>query len=131
MQATRRRDTPAEVAIRRILHAQGLRYRVRPPHTRDQTEGRHPVLKGRVAVFIDGCLWHGCPEHGTTPKSNRDWWTEKIQKNQRRDRDTNHRLRQEGWSVVRVWEHECADKAAERIEANVRKRVTDLDRSPD
>lgn len=131
MQATRRRDTPAEVATRWILHAQGLRYRVDHPIL--GTKRRADILfsRGKVAVFIDGCFWHGCPEHGTTPKINRDWWMEKIQRNQQRDRDTNHRLRQEGWNVVRVWEHEGADKAAEKIVAIVRKRLRDLDSSPD
>ncbi len=66
-------------------------------------------------MFVDGCFWHGCDEHGTWPKQNADWWREKIEANQRRDRDTDARLRAAGWTVIRVWEHENAVTAADRI----------------
>jgi DNA mismatch endonuclease (patch repair protein) len=74
----------------------------------------------RVAVFIDGCFWHGCPEHGTQPKSNAQWWAEKISNNAERDRDTDQLLASRGWTVVRVWEHEAPGVAAARIAEAVR-----------
>jgi DNA mismatch endonuclease (patch repair protein) len=70
----------------------------------------------RVAVFIDGCFWHGCPEHGTWPKQNADWWCEKIEANQRRDADTDRRLAEQGWTSIRVWEHERPTDAVAKIE---------------
>jgi DNA mismatch endonuclease (patch repair protein) len=75
--------------------------------------------RGRVAVYVDGCFWHGCPIHGTRPKNNAEWWREKIEANRARDRDTDRRLREAGWLPVRVWEHESADVAADRIVAAV------------
>jgi len=69
----------------------------------------------RLVVFVDGCFWHGCPEHGTWPKQNADFWRNKIETNMRRDRDTNERLVSQGWEVIRVWEHEEPDHAARRI----------------
>lgn len=77
---------------------------------------------GRVAVFLDGCFWHGCPEHRTNPKNNREWWRAKIDANIQRDRDTDVRLNGLGWTVVRVWGHEDLRVAADRIEAVVRER---------
>lgn len=76
----------------------------------------------RVAVFVDGCFWHGCPVHATWPKANSDYWREKIETNRLRDRDTDQRLAAAGWLVVRVWEHERPEEAAQRIEAVVRSR---------
>lgn len=78
--------------------------------------------KARVAVYIDGCFWHSCPEHATTPKANREWWIEKLEDNVRRDRDTDERLEAAGWIVVRAWEHEDSKRAADRIEETVRSR---------
>jgi DNA mismatch endonuclease, patch repair protein len=69
----------------------------------------------QVAVFVDGCFWHGCPQHGTQSRSNAQWWAEKIYANIKRDRDTDQRLSAAGWSVVRIWEHEAPDNAAERV----------------
>lgn len=69
----------------------------------------------RVAVFVDGCFWHGCPEHATAPKKNADWWSVKLAANVARDRDTDARLRASGWTVVRIWEHEEPETAARRI----------------
>ena len=80
----------------------------------------------RVAVFVDGCFWHGCPEHATWPKANSEWWRTKIERNQARDRDTDHRLRQTGWIPVRVWEHENSKRAASRVASVVRRRQRSL-----
>jgi DNA mismatch endonuclease (patch repair protein) len=79
-----------------------------------------PRLK--VAVFVDGCFWHGCPVHGTWPKANSDWWRAKIEANRLRDSDTDRRLSEMGWRVVRIWEHEDPEQAALRIAAVVRNR---------
>lgn len=75
--------------------------------------------RAQVAVFIDGCFWHRCPVHGTTPKRNTEWWNAKLDANVRRDRDTDTALVEEGWRVVRVWEHESAFEAAEHIEQSL------------
>lgn len=79
----------------------------------------------RVAVFVDGCYWHRCPEHGTVPKTNTAWWVSKLAANVRRDRDSDSVLQLAGWAVVRVWEHEVTAQSAGRIEAVVRERSVD------
>jgi DNA mismatch endonuclease (patch repair protein) len=116
MVATRGRDNPRERALRSTLHKRGLRFRL---HRRLLTNSRRTVdvvfLRARVAVFLDGCFWHGCPSHGTWPKNNADWWREKIETNIARDRDTDRRLEELGWTVVRVWEHEPIEAAADRL----------------
>ena len=121
MQNTPQRDTPAEIALRRELHRRGLRYRVDfppPPTVRRRAD---IVFRGRkIAVFCDGCYWHGCPDHGTWPKANAAWWRQKIEDNKRRDRDTDARLTAAGWRVIRVWEHEDPVVAAARIAEVVR-----------
>jgi DNA mismatch endonuclease, patch repair protein len=120
MRAQRERNTAIERKIRSHLHALGLRYRL---HQRLLTDSRREVdvvfPGARVAVFVDGCFWHGCPEHGTWPKNNARFWMKKIKENVERDRDTNVRLEADGWIVLRVWEHERADAAAVRIAAIV------------
>ena len=123
MQNTRRRDTPAEVALRRDLHRRGLRYRVDfPPVPRLRRRADVVFPREKIAVFCDGCYWHGCPEHGTWPKENAEWWRAKIEATQRRDADTNARLRAAGWLVVRVWEHEDITEAAATIETIIHGR---------
>jgi DNA mismatch endonuclease (patch repair protein) len=123
MQATPRRDTPAELRIRRILHAQGFRYSIDARPIRDSRR-RADILfrKAKVAVFIDGCFWHGCPRHGTWPKANADFWRSKIMANRARDSDTNRELGRHGWLVRRFWEHEEPDRAAAKIARCVKLR---------
>jgi DNA mismatch endonuclease (patch repair protein) len=121
MEHQRSRDTAAEMALRRRLHALGLRFRInrRPlPGTRRTAD----IVFGpaRVAVFVDGCFWHGCPEHGTWPKTNAEWWRAKIEANRARDRDTDRRLAEAGWTILRIWEHEPPEVAAKRVAAAVR-----------
>lgn len=116
MRLTPRRDTSAELCIRRRLHAMGLRYRVNAKPLANSPRRADIVFgRARIAVFIDGCFWHACPEHGTWPKANREFWRAKILRNVERDADTNDRLRGHGWIVIRVWEHEQPDIAAMRI----------------
>jgi DNA mismatch endonuclease (patch repair protein) len=111
----RRRDTGPEMAIRRLLHARGLRYRVDAVLLGMRRRADLVFVSARVAVFVDGCFWHGCPAHRTWPKSNAAWWAEKIEANVKRDRDTDQRLAADGWTVVRVWEHEAPEAAATRV----------------
>jgi DNA mismatch endonuclease (patch repair protein) len=116
MKSQRQRDTAAEMALRSLLHRRGLRFRVHYalPSLRRRADIAFP--RQRIAVFVDGCFWHGCPEHATWPKQNADWWRDKIEANRRRDADTDARLKEQGWSVVRVWEHEAPEPAAQTIE---------------
>lgn len=127
MQRQARRDTGPEMALRSELHRLGLRYRVnaRPlPGFRRRAD--IIFTRARVAVFVDGCFWHGCPEHASTPKANSEWWRDKIAANVARDRDTDSRLQDAGWSVVRVWEHEDPLTSALGILETVGKRLYDL-----
>lgn len=115
--ALRREHTGPELALRRELHRRGLRYRVQ-----QRIEGlpRRKVdivfSRARLIVLVDGCFWHGCEQHRSTPRTNTDWWAWKIQRTQERDADTNRRLAKLGWSVLRVWEHELPVGAADRVQ---------------
>jgi len=123
MRANRRRDSGPERALRSALHLAGLRFRVDFPI---RTPGARPVRpdvvfpKRRVAVFVHGCFWHGCPEHGTQPSTNAAYWTQKINANRRRDLSTTAALERDGWTVIRVWEHEDPEVAAGAIARLVR-----------
>lgn len=121
MRGNKSSDTRPEVALRSALHALGYRFR-KDFRIREGTRGIRADLvftRLRVAVFVDGCFWHGCPEHGTWPRNNAGFWRDKIEGNVRRDRDTDARLEAEGWTVMRVWEHESPADAAARIAAVV------------
>lgn len=112
-----RRDTKPELALRRELWRRGFRYRVDVAPVRGLRRRADVVFsRARVAVFVDGCYWHSCPVHASVPKANRDWWVAKLAGNVERDRDTDDRLRDAGWVVVRVWEHEAVAEAADRVE---------------
>lgn len=124
MQGSRSRDTQPELAVRRILHARGLRYRVSVApipglrRTADLTFSRE-----KVAVFLDGCFWHACPEHGRKAFSyNSNYWTTKLRANVDRDADTTARFEAAGWVVLRFWEHESPVDVADAIEERVRSR---------
>lgn len=126
MQANRSRDTRPELAVRRLLHAQGMRYRVaiRPvPSLRRRAD--IVFTKQRVAVFIDGCFWHSCPLHGRTEfRHNADYWPKKLARNRIRDEETTTRLIAMGWRVLRFWEHEDATDVAEAISRAVNSQGT-------
>lgn len=122
MSNAKRRDTDAELALRRELHRRGLRYRVTYPVPGQRRRTIDIAFtKARVAVFVDGCFWHGCPEHGTRPRSNSEWWLTKLAANKARDEDTNLLLEQIGWTVIRIWEHESSITAANRIGAEFKR----------
>lgn len=123
MQAIRSRDTTPEQLIRRLVHARGLRYRVAAKPLPDLRRTADMVFRpAKVAVFIDGCYWHGCPEHYVAPKTNPGYWSEKVARNIARDRDTNQRLLDADWLVLRFWEHEASDACALQIISAVRDR---------
>jgi DNA mismatch endonuclease, patch repair protein len=117
MQVQRTRDTEPEMAVRRLLHAMGLRFRVdRAPI--DGLRRRADIVFGpaKVAVYVDGCFWHGCPAHAR-PKTiaNTDYWSAKMDRNRARDADTDRRLGEAGWAVVRVWEHDDPRSVAANV----------------
>jgi DNA mismatch endonuclease (patch repair protein) len=121
MMGNRSRDTKPELAVRRLLHRLGLRYRVahRPlPKFRATADIVFP--RQQVAVFIDGCFWHACAEHYRRPATNTDYWEAKIVHNVERDELVNSTLSEAGWTVLRFWSHEDAESVAERVVAAVR-----------
>jgi DNA mismatch endonuclease (patch repair protein) len=125
MRGNRSRDTKPELALRRELHRRGWRYRLheRPePNIRATADILFPPR--RVAVFVDGCFWHGCPDHTRPVRSNQTYWREKIARNQERDLATTKRLEEAGWRVVRIWEHVPAHRAAEIVEAELLNRLS-------
>ena len=121
MRANRGRDTAPEIALRRALHARGLRYRVDHPLPFDRRRRADVAFtRARVAVFVDGCFWHGCPDHGAIPRTNSEFWAAKITRNRARDDDTNERLEAMGWRVLRFWEHAALEVAVEAVIIAVR-----------
>jgi len=118
MQATGRKDTAPELALRRELHRRGLRYRVEVKLPEVPRRRMDIVFtRARLVVLVDGCFWHGCPQHATTAKANAGYWADKIAANQARDADTDAKLRAAGWTVLRAWEHEQSGAAADRVQA--------------
>ena len=108
-----RRDSGPEILLRRELHSPGLRFRIQYrgiPGTPDIA-----FTRAQIAVFVDGCFWHQCPEHGVMPKANREWWRAKLEGNTERDRRKDRALLELGWLPFHVWEHEDATGAAGRI----------------
>lgn len=123
MQANRSRDTAPELEIRSRLHRRGIRFRVaaRPlPDLRRTADIVHRLSK--VAVFVDGCFWHGCPDHYTAPRTNGAYWIPKIETNVRRDRDTDAVLAAAGWLVIRIWEHDDPARAVTRVARAIARR---------
>lgn len=118
---SKRRDTAPELALRSELFKRGLRYYVNRRPIRELRRTADIVYpRMKVAVFVDGCFWHGCPEHSKTPSTNTWYWPDKIAGNVRRDQDTTAQLQKAGWTVIRVWEHEAPEGAAARVMAAAR-----------
>jgi DNA mismatch endonuclease, patch repair protein len=125
MQSNKGRDTAPELALRRELHARGLRYFVnRRPVRSIRRTADLTFPRAKVAVFVDGCFWHGCPEHHTVSKTNAEYWATKVRRNRERDAGTDDVLRSAGWTVIRLWEHVQVQTAADIVEAAVRAEPT-------
>lgn len=121
MQGNKNRDTAPERRLRVVLHERGLRYRVNVRPLRGVRRTADVVFTGpRIAVFVDGCYWHGCPEHYRPARANQQFWHTKIDGNKTRDAETDQLLAAAGWTVIRVWEHEVPQPAADRVETAVR-----------
>ena len=115
------KDSKPEIKLRKALYSEGLRYRI---HRKD-LPGKPDISFGpaKVAVFVDGCYWHNCPEHGTIPKNNREWWQDKFRRNRERDHRNDTKLLEMGWLPVHIWEHEDPNEAAVRIKKLTRERI--------
>jgi DNA mismatch endonuclease (patch repair protein) len=121
MLGNRSRDTKPEMLVRSLVHRRGLRYRVSARPVPEIRRTADLVFRPtRVAVFIDGCYWHGCEQHYKEPKTNVEYWREKIDRNKRRDRETDDLLAAEGWSILRFWAHDDPETVAAAIERAVR-----------
>jgi DNA mismatch endonuclease, patch repair protein len=122
MRKVRGKDTSCEMSLRRELHRRGLRYRL---HTDLPGKPDIVFVAARVAIFVDGCFWHGCPEHCRLPATNREYWEAKIARNRTRDARATRALHDDGWIAIRLWEHEIRDsvaKVADRIAHTLRDR---------
>jgi DNA mismatch endonuclease (patch repair protein) len=116
-----RAHTEPEVLLRKLLHAAGLRYRVNLPVPGMKRRTIDVAFtRAKLAVFVDGCFWHSCPQHATFPAANKEWWAEKLAGNVARDAATTAHLEEQGWRVIRVWEHEPPAEVAARVEATLR-----------
>lgn len=123
MKGNRGRDTRPEMAVRRLVHARGLRYRVDArPLAALNRRADLVFTRAKVAVFIDGCFWHGCPDHHTVAKANATYWAEKVATNRQRDLETSECLRESGWLVLRFWEHQPPSEVAEAVVRAVQDR---------
>lgn len=122
MAAVRWRDTKPELSLRQALHSRGLRYRVNMRLDLPGIRVRPDIVftRRKLAVFVDGCFWHGCPLHATQPKDNARFWAAKLSRNVARDREQNSALLAAGWTVLRFWEHESPQTAADRVMASYR-----------
>ncbi len=116
-----RASSGPEVALRRELHRRGLRFR----SNLASLPGRPDIAftRARLAVFVDGCFWHSCPDHGVMPRNNRDWWQAKLGRNVERDREKDRDLIALGWTPVHIWEHESVAVAADLVEREWRSRT--------
>jgi DNA mismatch endonuclease, patch repair protein len=119
MRGNRKRDTRPELTLRSALHRQGLRFRVQRRVAAGGVIVRPDIVfvRTKTAVFVDGCFWHCCPQHGTSPRSNRWYWVPKLERNVRRDRFVDQELQLAGWSVIRVWEHDGPSAALATVVA--------------
>lgn len=123
MRGNRGKDTKPELILRSLLHGRGMRYRVDARPVAEIRRRADLVFSGdRIAVFVDGCFWHGCPEHYRPAMRNADFWRQKIDGNRARDTETNDTLAAAGWTVIRVWEHDDPVQAATLIESAVRRK---------
>jgi DNA mismatch endonuclease (patch repair protein) len=128
MQGNRSKDTKPELALRRELHARGLRYfKNRRPIRAIRRTADIVFPTPHLAVFVDGCFWHGCPDHHTVAKTNAEYWSAKVERNRHRDQETDALLAEAGWSVLRIWEHVGVAEAADLVQAAVATARASLD----
>jgi DNA mismatch endonuclease (patch repair protein) len=121
MRATRRKNTHPEIALQTLLRNEKIEFETENLLLIGYKRKVDIIIKGKkVAIFVDGCFWHGCPIHGTWPKQNAEFWRDKIIQNQQRDRDTDQKLLDAGWRVIRIWEHEDMVLAVERISREIK-----------
>ncbi|MXV99287.1 MAG: very short patch repair endonuclease [Acidimicrobiaceae bacterium] len=126
MQGNRSRDTKPELAVRSAVHRRGIRFRVSVRPQPELARTADMVLrKSRIAVFVDGCFWHGCPDHWTQPATNSQYWANKITDNTRRDTETTAYLQQAGWTVLRFWEHEDPEAVADQVQQAMQSAPSD------
>lgn len=127
MQSNRGRDTKPELAVRKLVHARGLRYRVDArPLVHLNRRADLVFRRVKVAVFVDGCFWHGCPLHHTRARANAEFWATKVATNRARDEETDRLLGEAGWCIVRAWEHEDPAVIAEQVVVAVAERLDGL-----
>ena len=126
MQGNRSRDTKPEMAVRSAVHRRGIRFRVSARPQPELARTADLVLrKTRIAVFVDGCFWHGCPDHHTQPATNSRYWADKIARNVERDGETTEYLQRAGWTVLRFWEHEDPEAVADQVHQAVQSALLD------
>jgi DNA mismatch endonuclease (patch repair protein) len=116
MQGNRSRDTRPEIALRSTLHRRGLRFRTGFAVAGVRCKVDVAFTRARLAIFIDGCFWHGCPEHGTSPRTNAYYWSRKLESNRARDARIDGALEAAGWRVLRIWEHDDPERAADHVQ---------------
>lgn len=125
MRANKRSGTQPELRIRKLVHASGLRYRIDTKPEKDLNRRADIVFRqAKVAVFIHGCFWHGCPRHFKSPKTNKRFWETKIERNIQRDKETRNILRKRGWRVIEIWEHQSSESGARSIVRVVDERIS-------
>lgn len=130
MRAQPQRDTRPELALRKELHARGLRYRLQHRPDKDLRWRLDVVfVAAKVAIDVRGCFWHACPHHGTAPTANAAWWAEKLARNVERDAQIVEALKARGWEVIVVWEHDDPLERAAFIHQQVRTRLPRRDKS--
>lgn len=135
MRGNRRTDTRMEALVRKLLHRKGLRFRKDFLIRTDGVKARPDIMftRLRLAVFLDGCFWHGCPEHGTTPRVNQPYWSAKLARNRSRDELVTRSLEDAGWRVLRMWEHTPPEETAEiiaEVADRLRRRLQDRPQTP-
>lgn len=123
MRANRGVDTGPEVRLRSLVHRAGLRYAIDVRPESDINRRADLVFRDtKVAVFVNGCFWHGCPKHYSSPKSNMRYWSEKVRRNRERDIETRFLLKHRGWRVLVFWEHQPAESCSARVVSVVSER---------
>ena len=131
MKANKSTDTSLEIKMRSALHRAGMRF-FKNQLVGESVRTRVDIVfpRARVAVFVDGCFWHYCPEHGQLPAANREFWRAKLEGNRSRDHLVNGQLEKEGWTVIRIWEHERIERGVARVESALELSRAGSTRSP-